>query len=98
MSASGENAKVTDFIARGAPALPRYYGDALLAAAKADPRIVCLSADLRGPTETDIFAVQLPDRYVEAGIAEANMIGMAAGLAPLRILSTKPAARRARSL
>lgn len=79
---SGESAKVSDFIARGASgALPRFYGDALVGAARSDPRIVCLTADLRGSTETDRFAAELPDRYVEAGIAEANMIGMAAGMA-----------------
>ena len=80
-AATGESAKVSDFIARGASALPRLYGDALVEAARRDPRIVCLSADLRGPTETDRFAAELPERYFEAGIAEANMIGMAAGMA-----------------
>ena len=78
---TAEAAKVGDFIARGSTSLPRLYGDALLAAARRDPRIVCLSADLRGPTETDLFAQELPDRFLEAGIAEANMIGMAAGMA-----------------
>ncbi len=74
--------KVDDFIARGAvTALPRFYGDALVAAARRDPRIVCLCADLPGPTETDLFKQELPDRYIEAGIAEANMVGMAAGMA-----------------
>jgi len=81
MTTQGESAKVSDFIARGAPALPRFYGDALVAAARLDSRITCLSADLRGPTETDLFATELPDRFFEAGIAEANMIGMAAGMA-----------------
>jgi transketolase len=81
-AAIGESAKVEDFIARGAAdAIPRLYGDALVAAARRDPRIMCLCADLRGSTETDVFARKLPDRFVEAGIAEANMIGMAAGMA-----------------
>jgi transketolase len=78
---SGESAKVTDFIARGAVAIPKLYGEALLEAARRDPRIVCVCADLKGPTETDLFANGLPDRYFEAGIAEANMIGMASGMA-----------------
>jgi transketolase len=78
---SGESAKVSDFIARGAAALPRLYGDRLVEAARRGPRIVCLAADLRGPTETDVFAKEFPDRFVEAGIGEANMIGMAAGMA-----------------
>ncbi|WP_315831681.1 transketolase family protein [Bradyrhizobium prioriisuperbiae] len=74
--------KVDDFIARGVTApLPRFYGDALVAAARRDPRIVCLCADLPGPTETDAFKQELPERYIEAGIAEANMVGMAAGMA-----------------
>ncbi len=82
ITATGESAKVSDFIARGASgALPRLYGDALVGAARRDSRIVCLSADLRGSTETDRFAAELPERHVEAGIAEANMIGMAAGMA-----------------
>jgi transketolase len=83
-STSAADQKVSDFIARGATGpLPRHYGDALVAAARRDPRIVCLCADLPGPTETDLFQAELPDRYFEAGIAEANMIGMAAGFARL---------------
>lgn len=79
---AGADHKVDDFISRGAASpLPRFYGDALVAAARRDPRIVCLCADLPGPTETDAFKQELPDRYIEAGIAEANMVGMAAGMA-----------------
>jgi transketolase len=81
MATSSENAKVADFIARGSVAVPKLYGEALVEAGRRDSRIVCLAADLRGPTETDLFAEAFPDRFVEAGIAEANMIGMAAGMA-----------------
>jgi len=81
-TSSAADQTVSDFIARGATGpLPRHYGDALVAAARKDPRIVALCADLPGPTETDLFQAELPDRYFEAGIAEANMIGMAAGFA-----------------
>jgi transketolase len=74
--------KVEDFSVRGAVGpVPRLYGEALLRAAQQDPRIVCLCADLPGPTETDLFRDEMPDRYIEAGIAEANMVGMAAGMA-----------------
>lgn len=74
--------RVDDFITRGAVgAIPRLYGDALVDAARRDPRILCLCADLPGSTETDVFKEELPDRFIEAGIAEANMIGMAAGMA-----------------
>jgi transketolase len=78
----GADVEVRDFIARGAAGpIPRLYGEALVAAARRDPRIVCLCADLPGSTETDLFREVLPKRHVEAGIAEANMIGMAAGMA-----------------
>jgi transketolase len=63
----------------GAAAKP--YGSALLAAAQRDPRIVALTADLSGPTETDLLRDALPDRFFQVGIAEANMMGMAGGMA-----------------
>jgi transketolase len=46
-----------------------------------DPRIVVLTGDLRDSTRTEDFAEKYPDRFVECGIAEANMIGIASGLA-----------------
>ena len=74
--------RVGDFNTRGATVpLRRVYGEALVEAARSDPRIVCLNADLASPTETDLFRDTLPDRYHQAGIAEANMIGMAGGMA-----------------
>jgi transketolase len=59
----------------------RSYGEALLAAAKADDRIVALCADLTQPTETHLIRDQLPDRFFMMGIAEANMVGVAGGMA-----------------
>ena len=59
----------------------RSYGKALLDLAEADERIVCLGADLTQPTETHGFRDTLSDRFVMLGIAEANMIGVAAGMA-----------------
>lgn len=58
-----------------------YYGKALAHLAETDPRVVVLDADLAGSTKTGDFAKVCPGRFVEAGIAEANMIGIAAGLA-----------------
>lgn len=82
---AGDNARslaVDDFITRGtAGAVPRLYGEALVAAARRDPRIVCLCADLAGATETDLFRDALPDQFFHTGIAEANMVGMAGGMA-----------------
>jgi transketolase len=73
--------EAADFINRSFKPLPRSYGDALVEAALADERIVCLSADLTPPTETDHFRDELPKRYHNVGIAEANMIGIAGGMA-----------------
>jgi len=57
------------------------YGQTLLELGAEDQRIVVLDADLSGSTKTALFAKQFPERFFNAGIAEANMIGMAAGLA-----------------
>ena len=73
--------EAADFINRTQRPIPRSYGDALLAAAQKDSRIVALTADLATPTETDIFRDTLPERYHNVGIAEANMIGLASGMA-----------------
>jgi len=59
----------------------RSYGRALLAAAEADDRIVCLGADLSQTTQTDLFRDELPDRFFMMGIQEAHMIGAAGGMA-----------------
>jgi transketolase len=57
------------------------YGEALLTLAHQRREIVCLGADLTRQTETDIFRDTIPDRFINAGMAEANMISMAGGLA-----------------
>lgn len=58
-----------------------YYGKALAELAEEDPRVVVLDADLAGSTKTSDFQKVSPERFVEVGIAEQNMIGIAAGLA-----------------
>lgn len=57
------------------------YGQALLALARRRPEILCLGADLTRQTETDLFRDELGGRFINAGMAEANMIGIAGGLA-----------------
>lgn len=57
------------------------FGEGLLELAKENPDVVALCADLTGSLKMDAFAQSFPDRFFQAGIAEANMIGMAAGLA-----------------
>ncbi len=56
------------------------YGEALLELGKENKDIVVLDADLATATKTNIFAKEFPDRFFDMGIAEANMIGTAAGL------------------
>jgi transketolase len=57
------------------------FGEALLELGAKDPRIVALDSDLSKSTMTVSFAKKYPDRAFNVGIAEANMIGVAAGLA-----------------
>jgi transketolase len=57
------------------------YGAALLELAKERADIVCLSGDLTRQCEVDLFQDVFPQRFIHAGMAEANMIGIAAALA-----------------
>ncbi len=57
------------------------YGDVLAALGEENENIVVLDADLSGSTKTSLFAKKFPERFFNMGIAEANMIGTAAGLA-----------------
>ena len=57
------------------------FGEALKELGKENKDIVVLDSDLSGATKTDIFAKEFPDRFFDMGIAEADMIGTAAGLA-----------------
>ena len=57
------------------------FGEALCELAKTNPDIVVLDADLAAATKTSIFQKSYPDRFFDCGIAEGNMIGVAAGLA-----------------
>lgn len=57
------------------------YGQALLELGRADSKIVALEADLGKSTMSYMFGAAFPERYFQMGIAEANMISTAAGLA-----------------
>ncbi len=57
------------------------YGKTLIELGKENERIVVLDADLAGATKTNLFAKEYPNRFFDIGIAEANMLGIAAGLA-----------------
>jgi len=57
------------------------FGDGLLEVAKTNPNVVGLCADLIGSLKMGAFKAEFPDRFFQVGIAEANMMGIAAGLA-----------------
>lgn len=57
------------------------YGRALVELARARPEVVCLSGDLTRQCEVDLFQDEFPGRFIHAGMAEANMIGIAGALA-----------------
>ena len=57
------------------------YGRALAELARQRPEIVCLTGDLTRQCEIDLFQAEFPDRFIHAGMAEANMIGVAGALA-----------------
>jgi len=61
------------------------YGETLAKIGE-DPRIVVLDADLSHSNYTNIFGRKFPERFFEAGIAEANMIGVAAGLSAVGLI------------
>ncbi|MGC4018658.1 MAG: transketolase family protein [Muricomes sp.] len=57
------------------------YGDALAELGKAHEEIIVLDADLAAATKTGVFKKAVPERHIDCGIAECNMMGVAAGLA-----------------
>lgn len=56
------------------------FGAGLLEAGKSNPDVVALCADLTGSLKMDAFKEEFPNRFFQVGIAEANMISMAAGM------------------
>jgi transketolase len=59
------------------------FGDGLLKAGASDEKIVVLSADLSESTKANLFAERFPDRFIEVGVAEQNMAGVASGIASM---------------
>jgi transketolase len=57
------------------------FGAGLLELGRSNPDVVALCADLTGSLKMDTFKKEFPERFVQVGIAEANMMGIAAGLA-----------------
>jgi len=57
------------------------YGDAMLELGRQNPNVVALCADLVGSLKIQSFIDEFPERFIQVGVAEANMMGIAAGLA-----------------
>jgi len=72
---------LTDFPVTGKKATRDGFGDGLLAAGEQNPNVVALCADLVGSLKMNAFIKAFPERFVQTGVAEANMMGIAAGLA-----------------
>ncbi|MDO3637742.1 transketolase family protein [Mycolicibacterium arseniciresistens] len=75
------SAMIASFADPGQRTTPAPFGHALVEAAKADERIVGLTADLGKYTDMHIFAKAFPDRYFQMGMAEQLLFGAAAGMA-----------------
>ncbi|PSL49823.1 transketolase [Chitinophaga niastensis] len=56
------------------------FGEGILEVGRKNPNVVALTADLLGSMKLNAFIKEFPDRFVQVGIAEANMMGIAAGL------------------
>ncbi len=72
---------INDIKSTGTKATRDGFGQGLVAAARLNPDIVALTADLMESLQMQHFQKEFPDRFIQVGIAEANMIGIAAGLA-----------------
>lgn len=73
--------KLKDIKSSGKKATRDGFGDGLHEAGKADDNVVALCADLVGSLKMQKFIAESPERFFQVGIAEANMMGLAAGLA-----------------
>ncbi len=67
-------------------AMREVFGETVAAIADDDPRVVMLDGDVGSSTRADIFEKAHPDRYLQMGIAEQNMMGVAAGLATMGLI------------
>src|SRR3974390_3502295 len=71
----------TKFELKPGAATREAFGKALVELGRSNPNVVALDADLSKSTYTAGFAKEFPGRFFECGIAEANMVAIAAGLA-----------------
>ena len=66
------------------------YGNALKELGAENPNVIVLDADLAGATKTGVFKKAFPERFFDCGIAESNMMGIAAVLQHFRDVCSRP--------
>lgn len=71
---------LNDFTVTGKKDTRSGFGAGILELGRTNPNVVALCADLAGSLKLDDFIKEFPERYIQVGIAEANMIGIAAGM------------------
>lgn len=71
---------LTDFVSTGKKDTRSGFGVGILEAGRKNSNVVALCADLVGSLKLDDFIKEFPERFVQTGVAEANMIGIAAGM------------------
>lgn len=72
---------MAEFINSGNKDTRSGFGAGLLQAGRLNSKVVAMAADVTGSVKMDAFAAEFPDRFFQCGIAEANMVSMAAGMA-----------------
>jgi transketolase len=72
---------INDIKSTGTKATRDGFGQGLLAVGRQNPNAIALTADLLESLQMQHFKAEFPDRFIQVGIAEANMMGIAAGLA-----------------
>ena len=73
--------KATDIVVQNEKELRAGFGEGIYEIAKENSNVVVLTADLAGSFKLGPYIKEMPERFIQCGIAEANMIGIAAGLA-----------------
>src|ERR1035437_3792192 len=76
------NQKIFDADVKEVP-IRKGFGEGLVLAGKADPRVVGLCADLTNSTQMNLFAKEFPNRFIEIGVAEQNLASVASGMAAM---------------
>ena len=78
---SGDSEMTMNIESKGDKATRQGFSDALMELGKENPNVVVLGGDVSGSVKVDAFAKAYPDRFISVGVAEADMMGVAAGLA-----------------